>query len=162
MEYTQALKDTLSHAFNDAARRRHEFVTLEHVLLALLDDPGTKKIIKACGGDLDQLRADLEKFFEVNVEALPEDVAAEPQQTLAFQRVFQRAVMHVHSSGKTQMDSSNLLVAFYRERDSYAVYLLEKQGVTRLDVVRYISHGIAKVPQTEGDHAFDESAPEHG
>jgi ATP-dependent Clp protease ATP-binding subunit ClpA len=161
MEYTQALKDTLSHAFNDAARRRHEFVTLEHVLLALLDDPGTKKIIKACGGDLDALRADLEKFFEVNVEQLPEDVATEPQQTLAFQRVFQRAVMHVHSSGKTQMDSSNLLVAFYRERDSYAVYLLEKQGVTRLDVVRYISHGIAKVPQNEGDHAFDESAPEH-
>jgi ATP-dependent Clp protease ATP-binding subunit ClpA len=160
MEYTQALKDTLSHAFNDAARRRHEFVTLEHVLLALLDDPSTSKIIKACGGDMNALRADLEKFFDVNVEPLPEDVTADPQQTLAFQRVFQRAVMHVHSSGKTQMDSSNLLVAFYRERDSYAVYLLEKQGVTRLDVVRYISHGIAKVPQDGSDHAFDDSQPE--
>jgi ATP-dependent Clp protease ATP-binding subunit ClpA len=161
MEYTQALKDTLSHAFNEAARRRHEFVTLEHVLLALLDDPGSGKIIKACGGDVAALRADLEKFFEVNVEQLPEGVTTDPQQTLAFQRVFQRAVMHVHSSGKTTMDSSNLLVAFYRERDSYAVYLLEKQGVTRLDVVRYISHGIAKVPQDKSDqHAFDEAAPE--
>src|SRR5436190_3603205 len=161
MEYTQALKDTLAHAFNEAARRRHEFVTLEHVLLALLDDPGSGKIIKACGGDIAALRADLEKFFEVNVEQLPEGVSTDPQQTLAFQRVFQRAVMHVHSSGKTTMDSSNLLVAFYRERDSYAVYLLEKQGVTRLDVVRYISHGIAKVPQEKSDHhAFDEAAPE--
>jgi ATP-dependent Clp protease ATP-binding subunit ClpA len=161
MEYTQALKDTLSHAFNEAARRRHEFVTLEHVLLALLDDAGTGKIIKACGGDMNALRADLEKFFEVNVEQLPEGVSSDPQQTLAFQRVFQRAVMHVHSSGKTTMDSSNLLVAFYRERDSYAVYLLEKQGVTRLDVVRYISHGIAKVPQEKGEgHGFDETPPD--
>ncbi|MCK6545787.1 ATP-dependent Clp protease ATP-binding subunit ClpA [Myxococcota bacterium] len=158
MEYTQALKDTLSRAFNEAAQRRHEFVTLEHVLLALLDDPGSNKIIKACGGDLAALRTDLEKFFEVNVEQLPEDVATDPQQTLAFQRVFQRAVMHVHSSGKNTMDSSNLLVAFYRERDSYAVYLLEKQGVTRLDVVRFISHGIAKVPQEGGDETTAEPA----
>src|SRR5262249_31602455 len=116
--------------------------------------------IKACGGDLTALRADLEKFFEGNVAALPQDVDNDPQQTLAFQRVFQRAVMHVHSSGKTQMDSSKLLVAFYRERGSYAVYLLEKQGVTRLDVVRFISHGIAKVPQENGEHAFDETAPD--
>ena len=156
MEYTQELKDTLASAFNEASKRRHEFVTLEHVLYALLDDPNGSKIIKACGGELDGLRQDLENFFETHLEPLPEGLEQDPQQTLAFQRVFQRAVMHVHSSGKNQMDSSNLLVAFYRERDSFAVYLLEKQGITRLDVVRFISHGIAKVPQ-ESKHGFEDT-----
>ncbi len=146
MEYTQELKDTLATAFNEALRRRHEFVTLEHVLLALLDDPNGSRILKACGGDLKILRTDLEAFFEGNMRPLPMDVEQDPQQTLAFQRVFQRAVMHVQSSGKNVMDSSNLLVAFFREQDSYAVYLLQKQGITRLDVVRFISHGISKVP----------------
>jgi ATP-dependent Clp protease ATP-binding subunit ClpA len=154
MEYSQELKDTLASAFNEALKRRHEFVTLEHVLYALLDDPNGSRIIKACGGDLDGLRGDLDKFFESNMAPLPEGVEQDPQQTLAFQRVFQRAVMHVQSSGKNVMDSSNLLVAFFREHDSYAVYLLQKQGISRLDVVRYISHGIAKVPQ-EGDAPFE-------
>lgn len=158
MEYSRELKDTLATAFNEALRRKHEFVTLEHVLYALLDDPNGSKIIKACGGNLDQLRADLDKFFETNLQPLPDDVEQDPQQTLAFQRVFQRAVMHVQSSGKSVMDSANLFVAFFREHDSYAVYLLQKQGISRLDVVRYISHGIAKVPQDEG-HAFEETAP---
>ena len=161
MEYSQELKDTLATAFNEALRRRHEFVTLEHVLYALLDDPNGSKILKACGGDLAALRVDLEHFFETNMQALPEGVEQDPQQTLAFQRVFQRAVMHVQSSGKNLMDSSNLLVAFFREHDSYAVYLLQKQGISRLDVVRYISHGIAKVPQEEG-HAFDEGPSQPG
>jgi ATP-dependent Clp protease ATP-binding subunit ClpA len=165
MEYTQELKDTLATAFSEALRRRHEFVTLEHVLYAMLDDPNGSKIIRACGGDLDALKGDLENFFEMNVQPLPDGVEQEPQQTLAFQRVFQRAVMHVQSSGKTVMDTSNMLVAFFREHDSYAVYLLQKQGISRLDVVRYISHGIAKVPQ-EGDGATttpnDRAAPEDG
>ena len=161
MEYSRELKDTLATAFNEALRRKHEFVTLEHVLYALLDDPNGSKIIKACGGNLDQLRADLDKFFETNLQPLPDDVEQDPQQTLAFQRVFQRAVMHVQSSGKSVMDSANLFVAFFREHDSYAVYLLQKQGISRLDVVRYISHGIAKVPQEEG-HAFEETAPTAG
>ncbi|MGF1509621.1 MAG: ATP-dependent Clp protease ATP-binding subunit ClpA [Myxococcota bacterium] len=150
MEYSQELKDTLATAFNEALRRRHEYVTLEHVLFALVDDPKVNKIIKACGGDLDKLRQDLDAFFEANMTPLPEGVEQDPQQTLAFQRVFQRAVMHVQSSGKTVMDSSNLFVAFFREHDSYAVYLLQKQGISRLDVVRYISHGISKVPSTDG------------
>ena len=161
MEYSQELKDTLASAFNEALKRRHEFVTLEHVLYALLDDPNGGRIIKACGGDLDGLRADLDKFFESNMAPLPDGVEQDPQQTLAFQRVFQRAVMHVQSSGKNIMDSSNLLVAFFREHDSYAVYLLQKQGISRLDVVRYISHGIAKVPQ-EGDAPFDASPTPDG
>ncbi len=154
MEYSQELKDTLASAFNEALKRHHEFVTLEHVLFALLDDPNGTKIIKACGGELDELRADLDRFFETNMQPLPDGVEQDPQQTLAFQRVFQRAVMHVQSSGRNIMDSSNLLVAFFREHDSYAVYLLQKQGISRLDVVRFISHGIAKVPQ-EGDSPFE-------
>ena len=162
MEYTQALKETLTLAYNEAAKRRHEYVTLEHVLYALVEDPNSKKIIEACGGDLIALRSDLERFFDESMEALPEGVDHDPEQTSAFQRVFQRAVMHVHSAGKDRLDSSNLLVAFYRERDSYAVYLLERLGVTRLDVVRYISHGIAKVPQTDDEHGFEESIPAAG
>jgi ATP-dependent Clp protease ATP-binding subunit ClpA len=156
MEYTEALKDALTQAYNDAAKRRHEYVTLEHVLLAFLDEKSAKEIIEACGGKLDELRKELDKFLSESMEALPEDVDQDPEQTHAFQRVFQRAVMHVHSAGKDRLDTKNLLVAMYRERDSYAVYLLEKQGVMRLDVVRFISHGISKVPREEG-HGFEET-----
>ncbi len=161
MEYSQELKNTLATAFNQALERKHEFVTLEHVLYAMTDDPNASKILKACGGDLKALREDLDTFFENNMQSLPQGVDQDPQQTLAFQRVFQRAVMHVQSSGKQQMDSSNLLVAFFREHDSYAVYLLQKQGISRLDVVRYISHGIAKVqPDKENDgQGFEETGP---
>ena len=162
MEYTQALKDTLQTAFHEAASRRHEYVTLEHVLWAFLDDKGTNTIIEASGGDIDALRKDLETFFDESMEVLPEGVDREPEQTHAFQRVFQRAVMHVHSAGREQLDTKNLLVAFYRERESHAVYLLEKQGVTRLDVVRYISHGIAKVPQEDEGHSFEDKVPTEG
>ncbi len=147
MEYSKELKETLARAFDQALRRRHEYVTLEHVLFALVEDPKVSRIIRACGGNLDALASDLEEFFTANLTPLPEDVDQDPQQTLAFQRVFQRAVMHVQSSGKTVMDSPNLFVAFFREHDSYAVYLLQKQGISRLDVVRFISHGIAKVPE---------------
>jgi ATP-dependent Clp protease ATP-binding subunit ClpA len=161
MEYTQELKDTLTAAYNETATRRHEFVTLEHVLYALCRDKNAKKIIEACGGKPEEIRAELEKFFDESMEQVPRGRDYDPEQTVAFQRVFQRAVMHVHSAGKNKLDSSNLLVALYRERDSYAVYLLEKQGVTRLDVVRFISHGIAKVSQEEEKHGFEEtSAPE--
>ena len=163
MEYSQELKDTLATAFNEALKRRHEFVTLEHVLYALLDDPNGKRILTACGGDLKELRTDLEDFFENNMPSLDEDNEQDPQQTLAFQRVFQRAVMHVQSSGKQVMDSSNLLVAFFRENDSYAVHLMQKQDITRLDVVRYISHGIAKVKDSVDDGAtFEETAGPSG
>ena len=160
MEYSQELKDTLATAFNEAVRRRHEYVTLEHVLFALVSDPKVSKIIRACGGSLDHLRTDLDAFFDANMTPLPEGVEQDPQQTLAFQRVFQRAVMHVQSSGKSVMDSPNLFVAFFREHDSYAVYLLQKQGITRLDVVRFISHGIAKVPQEPAEQPGP--APENG
>jgi ATP-dependent Clp protease ATP-binding subunit ClpA len=158
MEYTQELKDALTAAYNETAARRHEYVTLEHVLYALCADRAVKKIVEACGGKPQEIRADLEKFFDESLAQVPRGKDYDPEQTIAFQRVFQRAVMHVHSASKNKLDTSNLLVALFRERDSYAVYLLEKQGVTRLDVVRYISHGITKVPSEE-ERAGDDAAP---
>src|SRR5687767_6279773 len=120
MEYTQELKDTLTLAYNETARRRHEFVTLEHVLFALCHDKNARKIMEACGGKPDEIKADLERFFTESMETVPKGRDYDPEQTIAFQRVFQRAVMHVHSAGKNKLDSSNLLVALYRERDSFA------------------------------------------
>ena len=156
MEYTEALKESLSNAYHEAAKRRHEYVTLEHVLYALINDPTCEKIILACGGDIEKLGKDLEAYFD-DMEALPEHTEVEPEQTQMFSRVFQRALMHVHSSGHDQLHTSNLLVAFYREHESYAVYLLQEQNITRLDVVRYISHGISKIPSDQDEHSFEET-----
>jgi ATP-dependent Clp protease ATP-binding subunit ClpA len=139
------LQATLQRAVADVRRRRHEYLTLEHLLLAMLEDPSGKDILKKCGGDLEELRVELEDFLEESVEELPEGEESGPDQTLAFQRVLQRAAMHVQGAGRAQMTTGNLLVAMYRERDSHAVYLLEQQGITRFDVVNYISHGVAKV-----------------
>jgi ATP-dependent Clp protease ATP-binding subunit ClpA len=139
------LQATLQRAVADVRRRRHEYLTLEHLLLAMLEDPAGKDILKKCGGDLEELRVELEDFLQESVEELPEGEESGPEQTLAFQRVLQRAAMHVQGAGRAQMTTGNLLVAMYRERDSHAVYLLEQQGITRFDVVNYISHGVAKV-----------------
>ncbi|MCE9579122.1 MAG: ATP-dependent Clp protease ATP-binding subunit ClpA [Deltaproteobacteria bacterium] len=144
------LQATLQRAVSDVRRRRHEYLTLEHLLLAMLEDPAGKDIIKKCGGDHEELRVELEDFLEENVEELPEGEEPGPEQTLAFQRVLQRAAMHVQGAGRAQMTTGNLIVAMYRERDSHAVYLLEQQGVTRFDVINYISHGVAKVDQSAG------------
>ena len=162
MEYTEELKEALSQAYQEASSRRHEYVTLEHVLYALLDDKTCQKIINSCGGDIDQLRTELLNYLENDLESLPEDVDLEPEQTQMFGRVFQRALMHVHSSGRDQLHTSNLLVAFYRERESYAVYLLQEQSITRLDVVRYLSHGISKVSSDGEEHGFEDSVPAEG
>ena len=144
------LSATLQRAVADTRQRRHEYLTLEHLLLAMLDDPTGVDIVKKCGGDVDALRGEVEKFLEESVEALPEGEESGPDQTLAFQRVFQRAAMHVQGAGRAQMTTGNLLVAMFRERDSFAVYLLEKQGVSRFDVINYISHGVSKVDPGAG------------
>jgi len=144
MTISKELESTIQLAFDEARRRRHEFVTLEHVLFALTRDPVASRILKASGADLRKLQKALEVFFEENMSALPEGVEREPQQTAAFWRALQRAAMHVQSSGKEFIDGGNLLVAFYRERDSHAVWLLEEQGVKRLDVLNFIAHGITK------------------
>jgi ATP-dependent Clp protease ATP-binding subunit ClpA len=144
MTISKELESTIQLAFDEARRRRHEFVTLEHVLFALTKDPVATRILKASGVDLKKLQKDLEAFFDENMPELPEGTEREPQQTAAFWRALQRAAMHVQSSGKEFIDGGNLLVAFYRERDSHAVWLLEQQGVKRLDVLNFIAHGITK------------------
>ncbi|RMH40781.1 MAG: ATP-dependent Clp protease ATP-binding subunit ClpA [Deltaproteobacteria bacterium] len=146
---TPELQDTLRRAVQSARDRRHEYLLLEHVLLAMLDDRTARNIIKHCGGDVDALRAELEAYL-AELPTLPPDDPSDPEQTLSFQRVLQRAAMHVQGAGRDTMNSGNLLVSMFRERDSHAVYLLEKQGITRFDVVNYISHGISKVAGADG------------
>ena len=142
---TPELQDTLRRAVDYARQRRHEYILLEHVLLAMCDDPTAAKILRNCGADVDELRSELETYLEDQVATLPEGADHEPEQTLSFQRVLQRAAMHVEGAGRENMNAGNVLVSLYREREAYAVYLLEQQGVTRFDVVNYISHGISKV-----------------
>jgi ATP-dependent Clp protease ATP-binding subunit ClpA len=145
MMISRELEVTLTLAVREAARRRHEFLTLEHVLYALLHDSDVAEVVRNCGGNVDKLKADLDRFLNERVEKLPESVEADPQQTLSFRRVLQRAALHVQSAGKDQIRGRDLLVSMFREPDSHAVHFLEQQGVTRLDVVSYIAHGVSKI-----------------
>ena len=139
------LQATLQRAVEDVRGRRHEYLTLEHLLLSILDDPSGADIVIKCGGDVEKLRGDLERFLGEEVDELPEGEESGPDQTLAFQRVLQRAAMHVQAAGRQQMTTGNVIASMFRERDSHAVYLLEKQGVSRFDIINYISHGVSKV-----------------
>jgi ATP-dependent Clp protease ATP-binding subunit ClpA len=150
LSITKELESSLRLAFAEAKARRHEHVTLEHLLYALLRDPIATRILRACGARLPELKRDLETHLQETQPSLPEGSERDPEQTRAFQRVLERAAMQVQSSGKETIDGGNVLVALYRERDSHALYLLEKQGVTRLDLLRYISHGALKVRGEEG------------
>ncbi len=150
MRISRELEVTISLAINEARRRRHEFLCLEHVLHALLFDETVAEIIRQCGGDVKELQADLEEFLKENLESMPEEAGeVDPQQTLAFHRVLQRAAAHVQSANKEVIETRNFFVALFREDNSHAVYLLEKHGVTRLDVLNFISHGISKTPSDE-------------
>ena len=150
LSITKELESSLRLAFAEAKGRRHEHVTLEHLLYALLRDPIATRILRACGARLPELKRDLEAHLQETQPQLPEGSERDPEQTRAFQRVLERAAMQVQSSGKDTIDGGNVLVALYRERDSHALYLLEKQGVTRLDLLRYISHGALKVRGEDG------------
>ena len=150
LSITKELESSLRLAFAEAKARRHEHVTLEHLLYALLRDPVATRILRACGARLVELKRDLESHLAESQPQLPEGSERDPEQTRAFQRVLERAAMQVQSSGKETIDGGNVLVALYRERDSHALYLLEKQGVTRLDLLRYISHGALKVRDETG------------
>lgn len=142
---SQELEFVLNQAFVKATEKRHEFITIEHLLLALLGNPSAVDALRACGVDLDSLREKLQEFVEENSPLLPKGEERESQPTLGFQRVLQRAVFHVQSSGKKEVDGANVLVAIFSEKDSHAVYLLGQEGVSRLDVVNYISHGISRL-----------------
>jgi ATP-dependent Clp protease ATP-binding subunit ClpA len=155
---SKELEQTLKTALKEAKGRRHEYVCLEHLLYALLQDKDASRAIINCGGDVDRLKKSLEDFFNGQLETLPEGVDQEPQQTLSFHRVLQRAVIHAQSAEKKEINGGNLLIAMYREPDSYAVYLLEEQGITRFDVVNFVSHGISKISTNEEWSQADEEA----
>ena len=143
---SEELEVSLHMAFVEARAQRHEFITVEHLLLALLDNAAAVEVLRACAADLDQLRKQLRQFIAENTPVIPGQEEVDTQPTLGFQRVIQRAIMHVSSSGnnKTAVTGANVVVAIYGERDSHAVYYLLQQGITRLDVVNYLSHGITK------------------
>ena len=151
------LEVTLNHAFKEARNKRHEYLTVEHLLLALLDNQSAIEVLVACGAKLDQLRSELVQFLEDTTPKIPkQDHDRETQPTLGFQRVLQRAVFHVQSSGRNEVTGANVLVAIFSEQDSQAVYFLKQQNVTRLDVVNFISHG-PNVPRSE-EHGEGEQA----
>src|SRR6187549_154204 len=151
----QELEVSLHMAFVEARQKQHEFITVEHLLLAMLDNPSAAEVLKACGVDLEELRGVLNDFIAEHTPRLPAHSDADTQPTQGFQRVIQRAILHVQSSGKKEVTGANVLVAIFGEKDSHAVYFLHQKGVTRLDVVNFISHGITKVPQaaqSKGEH----------
>ena len=140
------LEQTLHRALSLASERRHEYATLEHLLLGLVDDTDAATVLRACGVDIDKLRADLTEFLDKELSGLATDRPGDPKPTAGFQRVVQRAAIHVQSSGKEEVTGANVLVALFSERESHAVYFLQAQDMTRLDAVNFISHGIAKAP----------------
>ena len=140
------LEQTLHRALSLASERRHEYATLEHLLLGLADDTDAATVLRACGVDLDKLRNDLSEFLDKDLAGLATDRAGDPKPTAGFQRVVQRAAIHVQSSGRDEVTGANVLVALFSERESHAVYFLQLQDMTRLDAVNFISHGIAKAP----------------
>ena len=147
------LEYTLNDAFRGARAKRHEFMTVEHLLLALLDNNDAIRVLKACGADIGSLRGDLVEFVDATTPLIPEDEdQRDTQPTLGFQRVLQRAVFHVQSSGKSEVTGANVLVAIFSEQESQAVFFLKAQSVTRLDVVNFMTHGISKV-SNEGESA---------
>jgi ATP-dependent Clp protease ATP-binding subunit ClpA len=163
------LEQTLNEAFRGARVKRHEFMTVEHLLLALLDNNDAIRVLKACGADIGSLRGDLIEFVDATTPLIPEEEEErDTQPTLGFQRVLQRAVFHVQSSGKSEVSGANVLVAIFSEQESQAVFFLKTQNVARLDVVNYMTHGISKV-SNEGEaddpdraEQSEEGAPDDG
>ncbi|HSH06413.1 MAG TPA: ATP-dependent Clp protease ATP-binding subunit ClpA [Burkholderiales bacterium] len=156
----QELEVSLHMAFVEARQKRHEFITVEHLLLALLDNPTAAEVLRACGANMDELRKQLTQHVGEQTPRIPSDREVDTQPTLGFQRVIQRAILHVQSSGKKEVTGANVLVAIFGEKDSHAVYFLQQQGITRLDVVNYISHGITKTPQQASAKAEQEAEQE--
>lgn len=158
-ELTRDFKETLERAFHAARIRRHEYAGLEHLLLALLDDPVAGKAIAACGGDVETLRAEVVIYLADHLESLPEDVEVEPGPTLALARVVQRAGVHAISSETSRIDGGSILISLYEESESHAVYLLRKQGIEKIDLLEYVSHGIVEPGALEAPEAEAEGGP---
>src|ERR1700756_2828629 len=142
--FSRSLEQSLHRALALANERHHEYATLEHLLLALIDDQDAAAVMRACNVDLDKLRRNLVSYIESELESLVTDGSGDSKPTAGFQRVIQRAVIHVQSSGRDEVTGANVLVAIFAERESHAAYFLQEQDMTRYDAVNYISHGIAK------------------
>ena len=142
--FARELEQTLHNALAEASRRRHEYATLEHLLIALIDDEHASKVMTACGVSRDDLRNSVKQYLDNELSALVADTGTDPTPTSGFQRVVQRAILHVQSSGRDEVTGANVLVALFSERESYAVYFLQQQDMSRLDAVTYISHGVGK------------------
>src|ERR687890_390700 len=153
--FARELEQTLHNALGEASRRRHEYATLEHLLIALIDDEHASKVMTACGVSRDDLRSSVKQYLDNELGALVADSATDPTPTSGFQRVVQRAILHVQSSGRDEVTGANVLVALFSERESYAVYFLQQQDMSRLDAVTYISHGVGK-----GETPAETRAPE--
>src|SRR6266540_7064635 len=158
----QELEVSLHMAFVEARQKRHEFITVEHLLLALLDNPTAAEVLRACGANMEELRKALVQHIGEQTPRIAQDREIDTQPTLGFQRVIQRAILHVQSSGKKEVTGANVLVAIFGEKDSHAVYFLQQQGIARLDVVNYISHGITKTPQAHQGKSSDQDAEQEG
>ncbi|WP_374477000.1 ATP-dependent Clp protease ATP-binding subunit ClpA [Zoogloea sp.] len=156
----QELEVSLHMAFVEARQKRHEFITVEHLLLALLDNPSAAEVLRACAAKTDELRKELTNFVNEHTPKVEGTEDIDTQPTLGFQRVIQRAILHVQSSGKKEVTGANVLVAIFGEKDSHAVYFLQRQNISRLDVVNFISHGITKTPQQGANPATGRPAGE--
>src|SRR5712664_843532 len=144
--FSRSLEQSLHRALALANERHHEYATLEHLLLALVDDHDAAAVMRACNVDIDKLRRNLVTYVESELENLVTDGSEDSKPTAGFQRVIQRAVIHVQSSGREEVTGANVLVAIFAERESHAAFFLQEQEMTRFDAVQYISHGIAKRP----------------
>src|SRR4051812_49464017 len=160
----QELEVSLHMAFVEARQQRHEFITVEHLLLALLDNPSAAEVLRACAANIEDLRKSLSTFIRENTPTVGGSEEVDTQPTLGFQRVIQRAIMHVQSTGggKKEVTGANVLVAIFGEKDSHAVYYLHQQGVTRLGVVNFIAHGIKKSDPPEAAKGSSESSSSEG
>ena len=152
--FARDLEQTLHNALGEASKRRHEYATLEHLLMALIDDAHASQVMTACGVDRDELKSTVKHYLDSELTALVADSATDPTPTSGFQRVVQRAILHVQSSGRDEVTGANVLVALFSERESYAVYFLQQQDMSRLDAVTYISHGVGK-----GDPVVEPTPP---
>lgn len=148
------LEHSLNKAFLEAREKRHEFITVEHILLMLIENDSALAVLQACGADISRLRADLTRFVDQNTPILADGDERETQPTLGFQRVLQRALFHVQSSGQGEVSGANVLVAVFSEQDSHAVYLLHEQNIERLDITNYLSHGISRIDDPSDNPAF--------
>ena len=153
---SRVLEKSLHRALSFATERGHEYATLEHLVLALTDDQDAVAVLRACGIDMEKLQGDLIEYLDNELDMLVTDSTDDPKPTSGFQRVLQRAAIHVQSSGREEVTGANVIVAMFSERESHAVYFLQEQDMTRFDAVNYISHGIAKVP------GFDENRTVEG